>query len=61
MRKLVALGGACLFFFLIFSMYLVLDQFSKDSEEDDLFKKVSILILNGPKFFMCCIHCVTMN
>jgi len=39
MRKLVALCGACLFFFLIFSMYLVLDQFGDDSSEDELFKK----------------------
>ena len=43
MRKIVALAGGCLFFFLIFSMYLVLDQFGKGSEEEDLFIKVSVV------------------
>eukprot|EP00795_Rhopilema_esculentum_P003716 gene3716-14989_t len=39
MRKLVAIGGSILFFCLIFSMYLVLDQFSREFEEDELIKK----------------------
>ncbi len=42
MRKIIAILGGCVFFVLIFSMYLVLDQSGKNTEEERLFAKVRV-------------------
>ena len=40
MKKLTALIGSCFFFFIIMTLYLILDQFSASLDKDSFIRQV---------------------
>ena len=45
MRKLTALFGSCLFFFIVMTMYLLLDQFQVNVDKQKFLEEVCMLIV----------------
>ena len=49
MKKLTALFGSCMFFFIVMSLYLVLDQFNGALENKDSFEKETLAAAKSVK------------
>ena len=43
MKKLTALIGSCMFFFIVMTLYLILDQFSASLDKDGFIRQVRAL------------------
>ena len=43
MKKLTALIGSCIFFFIVMTLYLILDQFSSPLDKDGFIRQVRAL------------------
>lgn len=43
MKKLTALIGSCIFFFIVMTLYLILDQFSASLDKDGFIRQVRAL------------------
>ena len=53
MRKLTALFGSCLFFFVVMTMYLLLDQFQVAVDKQRFLEEVFINSLCGQNIYNC--------